>query len=92
MRGPFIAVPTCRCHQGGRHKLTFRRASGLRRLAAPRPGCGSNVSDLSSELVGVTGPGQEKFQNNRPAIRRDLSGTEECLQGFRYELPLPTGS
>ena len=44
MRGPFIAVPTCQCHQGGRHKLTLRRASGLKRLAAPRPGCGSNVS------------------------------------------------
>jgi hypothetical protein len=56
MRGPFIAVPTCQCHQGGRHKLTLRRASGLKRLAAPRPGCGSNVSDVSSELVGATDP------------------------------------
>ena len=56
MRGPLIAVPTCQCHQGGRHKLTLLRASGLERLAAPRPGCGFNVSDVSSELAAARDP------------------------------------
>ncbi len=45
--GRYMAVPICRCHQGGRDKLMLLRTSGLERLAAPRPGCGFNGSDVS---------------------------------------------
>jgi len=45
--GQYTADPRCQCHQCGRHKLMLLRACGLERLAAVRPGCGFNSSDVS---------------------------------------------
>ena len=74
MRGPCMAAPLCQHHHSGRHKLTLLWASGLERLAAPRPGCDFNNSDVSKSVVADQTPNRTRSTRGHQSASNASTG------------------